>query len=188
MKRILLAAVLALPLAAQASEDLSYSYIGFGATYVDPDGFSGENGFGAEASGAITENFHLFGGFQTVDIDNEADVDNWNVGIGYNMGINDNLDLVARLSYEQTDVSFSDPDLDDFDGSDDGVGLRVGVRNAFNENFEGGVGVAYTNYSGSDSTALFANAQFKFGDWGIVAEALASDDGTSIYVGPRLSF
>lgn len=180
MKRFLLATLLALPLAAHAGEDLSYSYIGFGATYIDPEGFSGENGIGAEASGAITENWHLFGGYQNVDLGGVFDVDQWNVGIGYNVGISDSLDFVGRASYEKVDLSPG--------GGDDGFGVYAGVRNSFTSNFEGGLGLKYTDYGDSDDIGLVANAQFKFGDWGIVAEATAYEDGTAIYVGPRLSF
>jgi len=184
MKRILLAAVLALPLVAHAGEDLSYSYLGFGATYIDPEGFSGQNGFGAEASGAITENWHVVGGYTATNLDDvDADVDSWHVGLGYNMGINDTLDFVGRVSYVRTDVSAAT-----FSDDNDGFGVRAGVRNAFTSNFEGSVGLNYENYSGSDDVGLYANAQFKFGDWGIVAEATAYEDGTILYVGPRLSF
>lgn len=191
MKRILLASLLALPLSAMASEDLSYSYLGFGATYADPDGFSGETGYGAQASGAFHDNWHVFGSFQSYDFgddDQSVTVDQWNVGLGYNVGLTDSLDLVAGISYERADVDF---DGDFLDGNDheDGYGVQVGVRNAFNAHFEGAAGLKYTNFDGSNSTSLYVNGQYKFNEtWGIVGEVEANDDGHTIFLGPRVSF
>lgn len=187
MKKILLATLLACPLLVNASDDLSYSYLSAGATYLDPDGFDGESGYAFDASGAVSDNWHVFGSYGNTDL-GDADFANWNIGLGYNMELTDGLDLVIRASYEKIEVDFIDP-IAAPSFSDEGFGLRAGVRNSFNERFEGGAGLAYTNFDGSDNTAVYANAQFKFGNgFGVLAEITASDDGHSIFVGPRFSF
>ncbi|WP_170113423.1 outer membrane beta-barrel protein [Ahniella affigens] len=191
MKRVILGALLALPLSAMASEDLSYSYLGLGATYADPNGFSGENGYGAEASGAFHDNWHVFGSFQTYEFGDgvgAVDVDQWNIGLGYNVGLTDNMDLVAGVSYERAEVDYNDGIFTGSTG-EDGYGVRVGVRNAFNAHFEGAAGLKYTNFDGSNSTSVYVSGQYKFNDtWGITGEVEANDDGHTIFLGPRLSF
>lgn len=191
MKRIILGALLALPLSAMASDDLSYSYLGLGATYADPNGFSGETGYGAEASGAFHDNWHVFGSFQAYDFgqgDADIDVKNWNIGLGYNVGLTDSLDLVAGLSYERSDVDV-DSDLLTFNDHENGYGARVGVRNSFGSHFEGGAGLKYTNYESSSGTTVYVNGQYKFNEtFGITGEVEGNDDGHTIFLGPRISF
>lgn len=191
MKRVLLGALLALPLSAMASEDLSYSYLSLGATYADPNGFSGETGYGAQASGAFHDNWHVFGGFQAYDFgdgSDNVDVKNWNIGLGYNVGLTDSLDLVAGISYERADLDVDTGELS-FSDNENGYGVQVGVRNAFNAHFEGAAGLKYTNYDSSSGTSLYVNGQYKFNEtWGIIGEVEANDDGHTIFLGPRVSF
>ncbi len=181
LKKLSLALILALPIAAQA-EDLSYSYFEAGATRVDPDSYGAQNGYGFGGSGALTDNWHVFGNYRSYDVDvlgSSFDVDGWNLGFGYNMGINDSMDFFGRASYEKYETNL-------FDGN--GWGLQAGVRNAFTDNFEGGASLKYTDIEDSDNTSVELYGQYKFGTWGIVGTLNFSDDGNELFIGPRISF
>ena len=181
LKKLAFALALALPFTANAG-DLSYSYFEAGATRVDPDGAGSENGFGFGGSGALNDNWHVFGNYRSYDVDvlgSSFDVDGWNLGFGYNMGINDSMDFFGRVSYEKVDA-------DIVDGN--GWGLQAGVRNAFTKNFEGGASLKYTDIGDSDNTSVELYGQYKFGEWGLVGTLNFSNDGNEIFVGPRISF
>lgn len=179
----LLAALAATPFAASAG-DLSYSYLEAGYLRADPDGLDAENGFGIRGSGAITDNLHVFGGFDrySVDvIDEDFDVDQFRLGLGYNTPITDSTDFVARVAYERFDAE------DLVDGN--GFSVEAGVRSAFSPNFEGSAALRYTDVEDSNDTQLVLGGQYKFNaTWGVSAEVALSDDGNSLFIGPRASF
>lgn len=182
MKRnlMILALALAAPFAASAADGLSYSYVEGGYVRADADDFDHEDGWGVRGSAALGENFHIFAGWDTIDF-NSIDVDQQRIGLGYNMELNNKVDLVARVSYERVDVEHFD------DGN--GYGAEVGVRAAFSPHFEGGAGLRYTKIEHDADTSLVLNAQYKFNPtWGIVAEAQWNNDANAVFVGPRISF
>lgn len=181
LKNLAFALALALPFTANAG-DLSYSYFEAGVTRVDPDTGGAQNGFGFGGTGALTDNWHVFGNYRSYDIDvlnTTIDVDGWNLGLGYNMGISDSADFFGRVSYEKLDAQIADAN---------GWGLQAGVRNAFNENFEGGASLKYTDIESSTNTSVELYGQYKFGEWGIVGTLNLSNDGNELFVGPRISF
>ena len=181
LKKIAFALVLALLVAANAG-DLSYSYLQAGATRIDPDGSDAENGFGFGGAGALTENWHVFGNYRSYDVNvlnTSYNVDGWNAGFGYNMGISDSADFFGRVSYEKVDA-------DIVDGN--GWGLEAGVRNAFTKHFEAGASLKYIDLEDDSSTGVELYGQYKFGEWGIVGTLNLSNDGNELFVGPRISF
>jgi Ax21 family sulfation-dependent quorum factor len=180
MKRSLLALPLlaALPLA-QASE-LSYSYLEAGYLNIDPKGFSSEDGWSVRGSVAVSDNFHIFGGYDQIRfrvLGNRINFDFWRLGLGYNHALNDRNDLVARVAYE------------DFDG-DDGWSVEVGLRSALSPNFEGFIGLGYADSSDFSGEAFLSlQGQYKFNrNWGLVADAKIGEDGRQYFIGPRVSF
>jgi Ax21 family sulfation-dependent quorum factor len=182
MKRSLLALALlaALPLAHAQASELSYSYLEAGYLNIDPKGFSSQDGWGVRGSAAVSDNFHIFGGYDNfrVRVSNARfDIDFWRIGLGYNMAISDSSDLVARVAYE------------DFDG-DDGWSVEVGLRGALAPNFEGFVGLGYADGSDFSGEAYLAlQGQYKFNrNWGLVADAKLAEDGRVFFIGPRFSF
>lgn len=179
----LLAALAAAPLAAQAG-DLSYTYLEAGYLRADPDGLDAENGFGLRGSGAITDHLHVFGGFDRYSVDvleDDLDVDQFRLGLGYNTAISDNTDFVARVAYERFDAE------DFIDGN--GWSVEAGVRSALSPNFEGSAAIRYTDVEDDDSTQLVLGGQYKFNaTWGIAAEVAFGNDGNALFVGPRASF
>lgn len=202
MKRSLLALTLlaAAPFAASAAEGVSYNYVeaGYAATSLDnsPDA----DGWAINGSAAIAPNFHIFGGYvaqETDDFDvlgtrvNGLDVDQWNVGIGYNHEINSQVDLLTRVAYQkaETDSVFVGDDF--FAGGDaDGWSVEAGVRGAFTPNFEGYALAGYEDYESADGEFYGKlGAQVKFNQaWGVNGEVKFVDGYTSYFVGPRFSF
>jgi Ax21 family sulfation-dependent quorum factor len=180
MKRSVLALALmaAIPFA-QASE-LSYSYLEGGYVNFDPKGFSSQNGWGLRGSAALSDNFHVFGGYDRVRLrvgPLRENVDLWRLGLGYNLSISDMSDLVARVAYE------------DLDG-DDGWSVEVGLRAALAPSFEGFIGLGYADSSDFSGEAYLAlQGQYKFNrNWGLVADAKIGEDGRQYFIGPRFSF
>ncbi|HWT14494.1 MAG TPA: outer membrane beta-barrel protein [Patescibacteria group bacterium] len=181
LKKLAFALVLALPFAASAG-DLSYSYLQAGVTRVNPDDGGAENGFGFGGAGALTENWHVFGNYRSYDVNvlgTDFDVDGWNVGLGYNMGISDSADFFGRVSYEKVDADIVDAN---------GWGIEAGVRNAFTDQFEAGASLKYIDIEDDNNTGLELYGQYKFGEWGLVGTLNISDDGNEIFIGPRISF
>jgi Ax21 family sulfation-dependent quorum factor len=112
----------ALPFAASAAEGLSYNYVegGYVATNTDA---GDADGWGVNGSGAIADNFHVFGGYSGQKTDDETigglrfegvDVDQWRVGLGYNQPVAANTDLLARVAYENYDVEGDNDRLDGY--------------------------------------------------------------------------
>ena len=181
IKKLALALAITVPFSASA-EDLSYSYLQAGATRIDVDSADAESGYGFAGSGELTENWHMFGSYRTYDVDvlgASADVNAWNVGFGYNMGISDSADFIGRVSYEKAEAGPFDTN---------GFGLEAGVRNAFTEHLEGGVSLKYVDLDEDNNTSVELYGQYKFGTWGIVGTVNFNDDGNEVFIGPRISF
>lgn len=182
MKRSLIALALAaaLPLSAQADDKLSYTYVE--ADYINVDGDA--DGFGVRGSVEFGQSgFYGFGGYNVVEIDNtNIDVDSFDLGLGYAHGLSDNMDLLAEISYLNSDVEGF--------GDLDGYRASVGLRGSFTENFEGLVKANYVDsddFDGDFTGTL--GAQYKFSQtWGMVGEVEFGDDGETYLVGVRASF
>jgi len=193
MKRSLLALTLlaALPFAASAAEGLSYNYVEGGYVATNTDGDDAD-GWGINGSGAITDNFHVFGGYTFQKTDDVTfggvrfdglDVDQWRVGLGYNHPVAANTDLLARVAYENYDV-------DGFNDSLDGYSAEVGVRSALAPNFEGYAMAGYEdreNFDGDFYGRLGAQVKFNQ-NWGVSGDVKVADGDTQWFVGPRLTF
>jgi Ax21 family sulfation-dependent quorum factor len=191
-KKSLLALTLlaALPFTASAAEGLSYNYVEGGYVATNGDGADAD-GWGLNGSGAIADNFHIFGGYTFQKTDDETiggvrfdgvDVDQWRVGLGYNHPIASNTDLLARVAYENYEV-------EGFDRLD-GYSAEVGVRSALAPNFEGYALAGYEDGDEFDGDFYGrVGAQVKFNqNWGITGDVKFADGDTQYFVGPRLSF
>lgn len=192
MKKSLLALTLlaALPFAASAAEGLSYNYVEGGYVATNADGADAD-GWGINGSGALTDNFHVFGGYTFQKTDDETiggvrfagvDVDQWRVGLGYNHPIAANTDLLARVAYENYEV-------EGFDRLD-GYSAEVGVRSALMPNLEGYALAGYEDGDQFDGDFYGrVGAQVKFNqNWGVTGDVKFADGDTQYFVGPRLSF
>ncbi len=197
-----LALVAALP-ATAAAQSLNYNYVegGYVATNID----NGNNdidadGFGVNASVAVSPTFHLFGGFMVQESDRfdflgsrvRTDVNQWRAGIGYNMAIADNTDLLARVAYEKVEVDSISigGQRFDVDAGDNGYSLEVGVRSALTANLEGYALAGYEDFGrNADDFYGRLGAQYKFNPrWGISGDVKFSDGDSQWFVGPRFSW
>lgn len=200
-----IALVAALPFAASAAEGLSYNYVegGYVATNIDNDNDNDDidaDGLGVNASVALSPNFHLFGGFTAQESDRfdfldsrvETDVNQWRVGLGYNLAVAANTDLVARAAYEKIeldDVTVGGVNYDIDDG-DDGYSVEVGARSALTRNLEGYALAGYEDFGGNaDDFYGRLGAQVKFNpNWGLSGEVKLADGGSEWFVGPRFTW
>lgn len=182
MKRSLIALSLAalLPLAAQADDKLSYTYIE--ADYVNVD--SDADGFGVRGSFEFgNSGFYGFGAYNWLETDvGSLDFETTELGFGYAHGLNDNLDLIGEAAWKNVDV-------DNF-GDVDGWRASVGVRGSFSRNFEGLFKVNYVDYDNVDSDVTgTVGVQYKFNQtWGITGEVEFGDGAETYLVGVRASF
>ena len=186
MKRTLLALTLlaALPFAASAAEGVSYNYVegGYVATNNN-DGVPDADGWGVNGSVAVHPNFHIFGGYTTQKIDNTSiDVDQWQLGAGYNYGLSDKVDLVTRVAYEKLDAGAG--------AKLDGYSAEVGVRAALAPKFEGYAMAGYGDYEKADGDfygRLGANVKFNE-NWGLNGDVKFANGDAQWFVGPRFSW
>lgn len=183
MKKSLLALTLlaALPFAASAAEGVSYNYVegGYAASKISgPDA----DGWAIGGSAAIAPNFHVFGSYNSQEIDNtNFDVDNWRVGVGYNHEIGAKTDLLTRVAYERYETN-----VRNFNG----YSVEVGLRSGLTKNWEGYVLAGYED--GSDFDGDFygrIGTQVKFNpNWSVSGEVKFADGDAQYFVGPRYTF
>lgn len=180
-----LAAATAVPFAAaaqQAPGALNYNYVEGG--YVATNGDGKADGFGANASVALTPNWHLFGSYNNQEIDNTpVDVDHFRIGAGYNMGLSQNTDLVARAAYERYDISHGG-------GKVDGYSAEVGARSMLAPKLEGYAFAGYEDgkdFDGDFYGRLGANYSFT-PNWSVTGDVKFADGARQWFVGPRFSW
>ncbi|MGY0613006.1 MULTISPECIES: Ax21 family protein [unclassified Luteimonas] len=185
MKRTLIAIALAAtaPFAANAAEGVSYNYLEAG--YAASNGDLDADGYAARGSFAFHDNFHVFGGFGSQEIDNTRfDVDQYNIGLGYNLEISPRADLLARVAYQKLDAGTVLGNDLDFDG----WSTEVGVRGLLANNFDGYALVGYEDYDGGIDGDFYgrlgANVSFN-ANWGINGDVKFNGDVTEWFVGPR---
>jgi Ax21 family sulfation-dependent quorum factor len=178
-----LALFAALPLAARAADGLSYNYVegGYVATNTDP---ADADGWGVNGSAALSDNFHLFGGYAKQDLkDFDANFDQWRFGLGYNRAIAPNADLLARVAYENVDAGGGI--------SSDGYSVEAGLRGALAPSFEGYALAGYEDGNDIDGDfygRLGATAKFN-PNWGVTAEVkLVQGGDNQWFVGPRFTW
>lgn len=169
---IALALVAVLPLSANAAER-SYTFVEGNYNNLDGD----FDGFGVRGAVEFADSgFYALGQYQNYS-EGGADADFWELGLGYALGLSDNLDLIAEAAHTDLDLV-------------DGYRVSTGLRGNFSENFEGLAKVNYRNIEGSDGDFTGTlGMQYKFSPtWGVTGE-VEFDNGGEIYtLGLRASF
>lgn len=186
---IALAVAAALPMGAQAADNISYNYVQ--ADYVSShnDVPDDADGWGLKASMAVLPNMHVFGDFnrQTLD-DSKLDIDTWRIGVGYNRAINEATDVVARLAYQQ-----QDPELGHHLP---GLSAEVGLNTAYGEHMQvyGALGWEdYTRTKGVNPKGEFFGRLGMLAklnqNWSVNASLKYDVDGNiEVQAGPRFSW
>jgi hypothetical protein len=170
---IALALAAALPLSAAAAER-SYTYVE--GTYNSIDGDI--DGFGVRGSVEFADSgVYALGNYQNYS-ENGADVDFWELGLGYALNLSDNVDLIAEAAHTDLDIV-------------DGYRVSAGIRGNFTENLEGLLKANYRDVDvfGDDFSAT-AGLMYKISPtWGVTGEVEFDDQDGEIYtVGVRASF
>lgn len=181
-------AILLLAGTAQAAE-LSYDYLELGWVNTDIDvpgaGDVDGDGFGIGGSYAITDNVHVFAGYQTVDLDFGVDLNALQIGAGYNRSIAPGTDFVGQLAYVDGEI---DTNIGDFD--DSGFGLSAGLRHVFTPQVQAGASINYVDLDESgDETSFQVRGEYFFTDEFSAGLSLEfGDDTTTWIIGGRFYF
>jgi len=114
-------------------QGLSYDYIqgNYGRFDFDGSGQSSDgDGFGIGGMIGLNENIHLFGDYQTADLDFGVDLSILEFGVGYHTTISPNLDFLANLGFTNIEADTGIGTADE-DGFTLGVGLRTEIAPQF---------------------------------------------------------
>ena len=158
--------------ATAAADGPDYSYIqgSYGQVEIDDVDVDGD-GFGVSGSAALTEHFHLFGGYTTADMGSGVDLNQLEAGVGYNHPVSDTIDVVLSLAYLSAEV-----DVAGLGSADDsGYGMGIGLRGMLTPEFEVNGELQYVDFGdGGDDTGFGAGFLYNFtqqfaagasGDW-----------------------
>lgn len=136
------------------ANELKYDYAELRYVDAEVDVAGGDvdgDGFAIDGSFALTDNVHLFGGYQSLDFDFDIDLNAFEIGAGWNQSIRPGTDFVARLSYIDGEVETVIGDADD-----SGFGLAAGFRHVFMPEFEGAAFLKHTDLDESGGDTTFA--------------------------------
>lgn len=174
---VMAALAAAAPAANAASDTLGYTYVDAGYVGLDYDNADGD-GWGLRASLALTDRLHLFGGYESGEIDpdgpflGDLDYTGYSAGIGLNLPVATRTDLVGRIGYVYAEI-------EDFD--DSGVGLYAGVRSRVADEFELEGGIDYVDLDeAGDDTAFSLGGRWYFAEaFALGAGVTQGDDATT---------
>ena len=158
------------------AEGFDYTYVQ--ATYeavdVDRGPFSEHgDGLGLNGSFGITDNLHIVGSYQTIDLDISGDVDLLTAGLGVHAPITERFDVVAAVSYV---------DLDASGFGDDGFELAAGARVSVSSLIEINAGITYRDLDlAGDDTGFGGGVLFSLTDSVALGLAAEWDDDVSQY-------
>lgn len=184
LRSTLLVSLLAFTASASAEGfNYTYAYLGYGNTDIDVIDSDG-NGFAVGGSFAFTDSFHGFMSYDMAEVsldgggiipDVDVDATRLKAGFGYNMGLTDAIDLIAKLSYEGVDLNPPGPGSAD----DSGYGLGVGMRFRAMDSLELGAGINHVSFSDFDDDTRFeVNGIYSFNDtWSL---SLSGEFGSEI--------
>ncbi|MEX2126409.1 MAG: outer membrane beta-barrel protein [Woeseia sp.] len=187
MSRLLVVLTFLLSGAAFA-QDFDYNFVqaSYGQFELDDVDVDGD-GFGIGGSVAVSEHFHLFGGYSTGDFDFGVDMSELSAGLGYNAPLSDTVDLIASVAYVSVEV-----DVPGFGSADEnGYGLGLGLRAMATPAVELNGGLSYVDLGDESDgdTSFGAGFLYHFsesfaagasGNWG--------DDMSSYQLNGRFSF
>jgi hypothetical protein len=181
----------ALSTTAQASDQLSYSFVEAG--YAQAGEFDLDeafNGYGIRGSVALGDNWYLVGDYYNTDatitiftsVDNDLDI--YDIGVGYHHGLSDKTDFFVDVSYSNIELSNQ---FNSFD--DSGYRARLGFRGQLASKFEGSIAAVHRDFGdfGNDS-ALQLGGLIEFNEtFGLSLEADLGDE-TRYFAGLRASW
>ena len=172
--------------ATAAAEDFNYNFVQatYGQIDFDEFGLDGD-GFGIGGSVALSDSFHLFGAYTTADMDLGIDLNQIELGLGYNAPISETVDVVASLAYVSSEL-----EAGGFSVDDDGYGLGVGLRAMLTPSFEVDGGISYVDMGdGGDDVGFGAGFLYHFTEqFSAGASAGWGDDVNTYSLNARMFF
>jgi hypothetical protein len=186
MRKTLLGMVAAVCFCGQAlaQDGLSYSFVELG--YIGTESDSGDgDGLNLAGSYAVAELAHIFTSYSDQDFDNNVRTEFMQIGLGGNIPLTENIDIVPRLSYVDLQVETPGAILDD-----NGFQAGASLRGRFLDRLELSGGFTYTELgdSGND-TAIVGGLRLYFtGRLAVALDALQSDGDTTYILGGRYDF
>ena len=159
----------------------SYGRVDLDDSVLDVDG----DGLGLSGSFEIDENFHIFGEYQTAEMNFGIDLEIMEIGVGYHTNVSPNMDVYANLAYIDIEADAGIGSADD-----SGFSLGIGLRGAVSEAVELYGGLDYIDFDESDSETR-ANAGFLLSlteTLGVGLKATLWDDVNVFQVNARLYF
>ena len=170
------------------AQDRGFDYTFLQGSYqqVDYDDFDDDgDGIGLALSFAISDHFHLFGGYSGLDVDSDIDTSAWNLGVGLNGSLTDLMDVIVRVSYETQEINAPGGGTID----NDGYGLGAGVRIGPNEWIEVYGGLSYVDRDSGSETGLDAGFLLNIGSaFAVGLSGYWDDDITTYSLNGRLYF
>lgn len=182
-------AVILLALVAPAMADgPSYNYIEGSYLRVDIDDSIADvdgDGFGVAGSFEVGEVWHVFGSFDSAELDFDVDIDELVIGGGFHTPLNENVDVVAELAYVRLEASALGISIDD-----DGYGASLGLRGLAADRIELAGFIDYVELDDSgDDTSVRGEAWYKFTDNVAIGFRAEFDDDVTLYgIGARVYF
>lgn len=146
MRKAAVGMIAALAAGAQvaSAEGFSYNLIEGSYSIADLEGADG-NAFALKGSNALAPTVFLYSGIESAKFDvapgTDLDVDNLNLGVGFNWSLADNADLFGIATWERQAI-----DLDGVGSTtESGYGLAAGLRGRLGENFEVSASLKHTD-------------------------------------------
>lgn len=189
MLRSLVSALLLALSVSVSAQTISYDYIqvSFGRVDLDGAGLDADgDGLGISGSFSLNDDFHVFGEYQTADLNFGVDVDILEIGGGYHTEISPHLGLYANVGYLEIEASAAGIGSADADG----LFVGLGMRGAVSEAVELYGGLDYIDFDGTDGETR-ANAGFILSlteELGIGIEASLWDDVNIFQLNARYYF
>ncbi len=165
MKKVVLVSALLLSLGtAQAAESPRWDRASISYQSVDIDDDDKLTGFAVSGSKLLGEDFFVVGSYGNASDDIEGiefDFNTLSVGLGYRYSISQSADLFGVVSYEDMEIEVS------YQGnsasiSDNGYGLRVGVRSMLSEKVELSASLQYVDIADETETDFRVSALYSF--------------------------
>jgi hypothetical protein len=179
------ASALVAPLAGaqqQTDRPLDYDYV-FGSlaiTELDSGGLEIGGSF------ALAQNFHLFGGYQDWELNDNVDRSILQVGGGYHWDLSQNLDLTVGLALAKSELDTPGPG--EFD--DEGLILSAGLRGWITDQVELSGEILLDDSLGSDvESVLEVGGQYHLSDqMSLGGRVRVDEEETTLFLGGRFHF
>ena len=186
LKKLCLAAALALPLSAMA-EGLSYSYVEAGYVMADIDGGGEADGFGFGGSYLFAPQIYATASYSRLKTDTspKIEISGFSGGVGFRQPLNATVDANLEVGFIAADVDAGSFGSDDDTGYSVGAGLRAMVAKQLELNG----GVSYAKVFDEGETSFDVGGVFSFTpQFAAIAGASFADDANTYSFGGRFMF